>query len=108
MLLKFDLIIFVYHEDKPETAEYYKSLWAGEPPAPVVVVGNKSSAILELELEASETNHILGTRLQRTIEGGIVCTYFPVSLTDKSSCRELMKFLSLGSWEMRRGPEHVV
>lgn len=107
LLSRFDLIIFVFREDKPETERYYESLWGDKPPAPVVIVGNNPTSASTIE-EDRLNQEDLGMRLERNMQGGVVCAYFPVSYKDKDTCKELMRFLSLGSWPMRKGAEHVV
>ncbi|KAM3563358.1 hypothetical protein ARSEF4850_002375 [Beauveria asiatica] len=105
LLSKFDLIICVFHETKPETADYYRTLWRGKPPAPVVFVGNNvPGARYDPRLEPHRM--FLGHQQEITLQGGIVCPYFPVSYQSKRSCKELQRFLSLGSWAMHKELKH--
>lgn len=135
LLSKFDLIIFVFDEGREKASDYWQTLWSGTPPAPVVFVGNnrmlqsrppqipekvalqrpKEELIREgrplsafpfiwmRQLNAD----ILGTSLERE-EQGIIYPYFPVSFADKATCKELVQFLSLGSWHIRKGSEYLV
>lgn len=100
------MIIFVFHESKPETANYYQTLWSDAPPVPVVFVGN--NVVMTNMAPLNRPNRdLLGLRLPKTLVDGTVCAYFPVSYADKRTCKELLNFLSLGSWPMRKGPEHA-
>lgn len=106
LLSKFDLIICVFHETKPETIDYYRTLWKGSPPAPVVFVGNNvPGARYDPRLEPHRK--FLGYQKRIMLQGGIICPYFPVSYQSKTSCKELLRFLSLGSWPIHEELEHV-